>query len=69
MKQYWQEIYIQKKHMSLWPWSDLISEFKSLNITKKINILEIGCGSGANIPFFLKQNCNYYAIDKSSYYR
>ena len=67
MKQYWQEIYKQKKHISLWPWSDLISEFKSLNINKKINILEIGCGSGANIPFFLKQNCNYHAIDKSSH--
>ena len=51
MKQYGKK-FINKKHISLWPWSDLISEFKSLNINKKINILEIGCGSGANIPFF-----------------
>jgi SAM-dependent methyltransferase len=29
-------------------------------------VLEIGCGSGANIPFFIKLGVDYYAVDGSN---
>jgi SAM-dependent methyltransferase len=33
---------------------------------KPLKVLELGCGSGANIPFFLNGNYDYYAIEGSS---
>ena len=54
--------------MSIWPWSELISLYYNnfqLKIKKKIKILELGCGAGANIPFFTKLNADYYGIDGS----
>ena len=37
-----------------WPWTNMITLIKKFN-KKKTKILEIGCGSGCNIPFFLKK--------------
>ena len=53
-----------KKHLSVWPWSDLISLCSRYHKLKKSSsVLEIGCGVGANIPFFLSKNINYHGID------
>ena len=48
-----------------WPWTNMITLIKKFNKKKKTKILEIGCGSGCNIPFYLKEkkNYTYFAID------
>ena len=65
----WDEIYDNDMHLSIWPWSDLVSlvnrHCKKLILTKNIKALEIGCGAGANIPFFLSLGIDYYAIEGS----
>ena len=67
---YWNNIY-KKKHLSVWPWSDIVSltsKFCAKIISKKSsNVLELGCGAGANIPFFLSNKCQYIGIDKSEH--
>ena len=68
---YWNNIYKNKKHLSIWPWSDivsLVSRFcnKIIN-NKNSKVLELGCGAGANIPFFLSKKNQYFGIDKSEY--
>ncbi len=65
----WENIYKEQRHLSIWPWSDLVSYvMRYANPTeKKLNVLELGCGAGANIPFFLNINCNYYAIEGSQH--
>jgi len=63
----WNTRYQNNTHMSIWPWSDLVSlVMKSYKPTKsKIQVLELGCGAGANIPFFLSLNAEYFGIDGS----
>ena len=66
---HWNKIYTEKKHLSEWPWSEVISltnKFckKSLD-KKKHKMLELGFGAGANIPFFLTKNIEYYGIEGS----
>ncbi|WP_446012100.1 class I SAM-dependent methyltransferase [Candidatus Electrothrix sp.] len=63
----WENSYQANTHMSLWPWSDLISFVMrySKPRPKSFRVLELGCGAGANIPFFLSQNVAYYAIEGS----
>lgn len=62
----WDSIYKNSKHLSIWPWSDLVSYVKRYtNIDKDSNVLELGCGAGANIPFILSITNNYYAIEGS----
>jgi SAM-dependent methyltransferase len=64
----WNEQYKQNAHLSIWPWNDVVSltmrncreEF-----SKKFKVLELGCGAGANIPFFASHDLEYYAIDGS----
>lgn len=62
----WEEFYKNHKHLSIWPWADLISlvkKYTKLNSTHKV--LELGIGAGANIPFFLNQEVQFYGIDGS----
>ena len=64
----WDSRFKQNKNISIWPWSDLVSYVKRYSNFSKKNpmILELGCGPGANIPFFLSITKNYYAIEGSS---
>lgn len=65
--QEWDERYAENTHLSIWPWSDLVSivcrHAKPHDNFK--NVLELGCGAGANIPFFLSRGDNYHAIEGS----
>ena len=63
----WDRRYSNNVHMSTWPWSDLVSTFMKLYEPKKskITVLELGSGAGANIPFFMSLNVDYFGIDGS----
>jgi SAM-dependent methyltransferase len=64
----WDLRYRQNTHLSVWPWSDVVSLFhrhcKPIDV--RTRVLELGCGAGANIPFFLSLGVQYYAIEGSS---
>ena len=64
----WDERYRSNTQMSIWPFSDLVSYVirYAKPAEKQIKILELGCGAGANIPFFLAQGFKYYGIDGSN---
>lgn len=63
----WNEAYKNNSHMSIWPWSDLVSSVYRYANPKDgyQRVLELGCGAGANIPLFLALNCDYYGIEGS----
>ena len=62
----WDQRYQENTHMSIWPWSDLVSFVKRYSKSIKVSrVLELGCGAGANIPFFKSLKVDYYAIDGS----
>ena len=63
----WENVYQSGEHLSVWPWSELVSWFKRYVEFKSNNlrVLELGCGAGANIPFFLALGVNYHAIEGS----
>ena len=64
----WNQRYVEKTHLSVWPWSDLVSyvmRYGGRKEGKDFKVLELGCGAGANIPFFLSLGAEYYAIDGS----
>ncbi len=63
----WEQKYKENTNMSIWPWSDLVSYVKRYaQITNESNVLELGCGAGANIPFFQSLGVKYYAIEGST---
>jgi len=63
----WNDTYLQSKHLSIWPWSDLVSYV--MRYCKQLDsnsmVLEVGCGPGANIPFFKHLGVRYYALEAS----
>ena len=64
----WDDLYRANTHMSVWPWSDLVSYvMRYARPTAEANrrVLELGCGAGANIPFFQWLGADYWAIDGS----
>ena len=61
----WDKAYKNSCQMSKWPWSDLVSYVMRLNLAQNLKVLEIGCGAGANIPFFLDLEVEYFAIEGS----
>ncbi len=66
--QEWDSLYAAQTHLSIWPWSDLVSYIcrYAKPAEQFSRVLELGCGAGANIPFFLSRNLDYHAIEGSS---
>ena len=64
----WDQRYLENTHLSIWPWSDLVSQVRrncrSLDASSRV--LELGCGAGANIPFFQSLGVQYWAIEGSA---
>jgi SAM-dependent methyltransferase len=65
--QEWDQRYRENTHMSLWPWSDVVSLVRRhcRQLGASTRVLELGCGAGANIPFFQALGVQYYAIEGS----
>tara|TARA_B100000427_G_scaffold267123_1_gene232725 strand:- start:333 stop:1001 length:669 start_codon:yes stop_codon:yes gene_type:complete len=63
----WDDIYKASAHLSVWPWSDLVSLVKRHvpSIGPGTRVLEIGCGAGANVPFFQSLGVDYCAVEGS----
>ena len=65
----WQKAYSNNKYQTFWPWSDLVSyvyRYTRAPIEKEhFKVLELGCGTGANIRLFDSFSTDYYAIDGS----
>ena len=51
--------------MSIWPWSDLVTAVMRLRLPASTRVLELGCGAGANIPFFKHLGMDYHAVEGS----
>lgn len=63
----WEEIYRKGEQNSTWPWSEVVSCFYHYfkGDYNNLNVLELGCGAGANISFFKSLGVNYYGIEGS----
>ncbi|HKP95123.1 MAG TPA: methyltransferase [Fibrobacteria bacterium] len=63
----WESRYRKIGGMSLWPWSDLVSHCKRhfRGDARGLKVLELGCASGANIPFFLSLGADYHGMEGS----
>jgi SAM-dependent methyltransferase len=63
----WDERYREGSHMSRWPWSDLVSfTYRYARPTgPDFRVLELGCGAGANIPFYQALGVRYHAVEGS----
>jgi SAM-dependent methyltransferase len=63
----WDRAFEANTHISLWPWSDLVSYVHRYAKPDSgyRRVLELGCGVGANIPLFLKLGVDYAAIEGS----
>ena len=63
----WEDIYSASAHLSTWPWSDLVGlvHHHAPGPFEGLRVLEVGCGAGANIPFFRSLGCDYFGIDGS----
>jgi len=63
----WDDKYKANTHFSKWPWSDLVSLVMRHRPQKRnFRVLELGCGAGANIPFFVSLEAEYFAVEGSS---
>lgn len=65
----WDDQYRANAQMSIWPWSDLVSYVMRYAppAGPACKVLELGCGPGANIPFFRSLGVDYYAIEGSDF--
>jgi SAM-dependent methyltransferase len=62
----WERLYSHSRHLSIWPWSDLVSlTMRFARPRPGSRVLELGCGAGANIPFFQSLGVEYWAIEAS----
>ncbi|MFA6423045.1 MAG: class I SAM-dependent methyltransferase [Patescibacteria group bacterium] len=63
----WEQTYKKNQHNSIWPWSDLVSYVMRYckPFSSQYTVLDLGCGAGANIPFFKSLGVQYYGIDGS----
>ncbi|KZN47196.1 class I SAM-dependent methyltransferase [Pseudoalteromonas luteoviolacea] len=69
--QNWDNLYRASQHMSIWPWSVVVAaslrHTQLRNADENFRVLEVGCGAGANFPFFLSYCKNVYGIDGSEF--
>jgi len=63
----WNELYRSNRHLSIWPWTDMVSYVHRFAHPKDgfARVLELGCGAGANIPLFLQLNMDYWSVEGS----
>ena len=62
----WDHKYQDNTHLSVWPWTDLVSLVMRNKPRKKhFKVLELGCGAGANIPFFVSLEADYFTVEGS----
>ena len=63
----WDTIYRRNEQNSVWPWSDLVGTVmrNARPKSEEFRVLELGCGAGANIPFFLSLGVDYVSMDAS----
>ena len=64
----WEINYKDGNQINLWPFSNFVSlfrNFESLNTSANTNILELGCGAGANSQIFIDTFYTYLGIDFS----
>lgn len=63
----WEKTYQTGAHNSVWPWSDVVSMTNRYFRGDKsgLRVLELGCGAGANIPFFVTIGAEYCGIEGS----
>lgn len=66
-EEHWDDRYREAKHLSIWPWTDLVSHVMRLGRgdMSELRVLELGCGAGANIKFFRRLGVQYHAIEGS----
>lgn len=64
----WEQRYLQATHLAVWPWSDVVSLVRRYcgDLSSRTRVLELGCGAGANIPFFQADNVQYHAVEGSA---
>jgi len=62
----WETTYREGRQAIRWPWSDVVSLVtRHARPGPGYRVLELGCGSGANIPFFKATECDYYSVEGS----
>jgi SAM-dependent methyltransferase len=63
----WEETYSEGGQAIRWPWSDVVGFVITYGRPKALSfrVLELGCGSGGNIPFFKAIGCEYYSVEGS----
>lgn len=66
--QEWDDAYRANLQMAVWPWSDLVSYVHRYAKPSDgyQRVLELGCGAGANIPFFQELGVEYKAVEGSA---
>jgi len=64
----WEDQYQQGKQLAVWPWSHVVSMVMRYSQIKQkpCKILEVGCGAGANLPFFMSHSEQVFAVDGSA---
>jgi SAM-dependent methyltransferase len=63
----WDRVYRSNEQLSRWPWSELVSYVHRYARPSDgfQRVLELGCGAGANIPFFETLGIDYHGIEGS----
>ena len=62
----WDDKYQDNTHMSIWPWTNLVSlVMRNKPQKRNFKVLELGCGAGANIPLFVSLEADYYSVEGS----